>query len=73
MAQSYISASVPSQQVRVAGTTLFHVAAFYLNDATLWYVLAELNGISDPWISEETLLSIPSPTGLISNGGILGQ
>ena len=42
-----------------AGSTLFHIAAQYLNDATLWYRLAAVNNLPDPFISKTTPISIP--------------
>ncbi len=47
------------QTVIVASETLFAVAATYLKDATQWNRIAALNGISDPWLSELTVLQIP--------------
>lgn len=47
------------------------VAAQYLNDATQWYRIAELNGLTDPWIFGVVTLNLPTPS-QTSNGGILG-
>jgi len=57
--------------VQVSGTTLFHVAAKYLGDATQWIRIAQFNGLSDPQISGIVTLLIPnvdaSQTGGIAN------
>lgn len=66
----YIGAAVPIRTAWVSGTTLFQVAADLLGDPTQWNRIAELNGLTDPWVSGPVNLSIP-PAGA-SNGGILG-
>jgi hypothetical protein len=66
----YIGAAVSLKSVWASGTTLMHVAAAQLGDATQWYRIAEINNLTDPWIYAPTLLLIP-PAGT-SNGGILG-
>jgi hypothetical protein len=66
----YIGAAVPVRKVWASGTTLFHVAAIELGDASQWYRVAEINGITDPWVGAATQLLIPAPA--TSNGGILG-
>lgn len=65
---SYIGQALPAKIIRVSGTNLFRVAARELGDATAWYRIAALNGLTDPWITAETVLSIPQPG--VSNGGI---
>jgi hypothetical protein len=42
------------------GTTLFHVAAKYLGDASQWSRLALINDIQDPYLSEATTLNLPA-------------
>jgi hypothetical protein len=42
-----------------SGTTLFHVAAIYLGDATQWVRIALINGISDPFLNLPKILAIP--------------
>lgn len=64
----FVGQASPAKQVRVSGTNLFRVAARELGDATQWYRIAQLNDISDPWITTETTLLIPPPG--VSNGGI---
>jgi hypothetical protein len=70
----YMAKVVGTKQIYVSNTNLFDVAATHLGDATLWYIIADMNGLTDPWIGELTSLQIPiSSTNLVSNGGILGQ
>ncbi|BCI68066.1 hypothetical protein [Acetobacter aceti] len=38
--------------VTAVDRSLFHVAAAQLSDATQWWRLAQLNGLSDPSLSE---------------------
>lgn len=38
-------------KVTAADRTLYHVAAAYLGDATQWWRIAQLNGLSDPDLS----------------------
>lgn len=69
------TSSIPSTSlnriVTVAGGNLFAVAAQYLGDATKWYQIAVINGLTDPMLTGPLTLTIP-PSGLPSNGGILG-
>ncbi len=69
----YIAATIPAKTVCVSGATLFQVAMTELGDALLWTAIAELNGITDPWITDLQTLLIPPvvPTGTPT--GILGQ
>jgi hypothetical protein len=63
-----------SQSITVAtGTDLFHLAAQYLGDATLWLQIAQANGfIVDPVIIGTQTLIIPQadPT---QTGGVAQQ
>lgn len=43
----------------IGGTTLFHIAAQYLNDWTRAFDIASINGITDPTISVATRIAIP--------------
>jgi nucleoid-associated protein YgaU len=43
------------------GNDLYHIAAQYLGDATQWVVLAQLNGITDPFLIGVNTLTIPDP------------
>lgn len=58
--------------ITVVGGNLFQIAAQYLNDATLWSVIAKFNGLWDPVLpSTPTTLKIPRVTSG-GTGGILG-
>jgi len=59
------------QTVTVTGGNLFQIAAEYLQDATQWIRIAELNAISDPWLSG--LIAINLPNLDRSAGGGVGQ
>jgi hypothetical protein len=51
-----------SQTVTVIGGNLWQIAAQYLNDATQANRLAQLNGITDPFLAGATVtLLIPAP------------
>lgn len=67
---AYVGRGVGTKKIRASGTTMFALAAQYLNDATQWYRIAALNNLNDPWIGPLTTLLIPSPQPF-SNGGIL--
>lgn len=71
-AVGYIAATIPAKTVRVSGTTLFHVAMMQTGDPLQWVAIAELNGITDPWIvgQEEILIPPVLPSG--TQTGILG-
>jgi hypothetical protein len=60
------------ETITIAGGNLFRVAAEYLNDATQWIRIAQLNGINDPVIHGVTTLLIPhlNPN---AGGGIASQ
>ena len=71
-AQGFVAAAPPSKIVRVANTTLYHVAAYQLGNALLWTLIAQANGLMDPWIGAMTELKIPTaktpsttPTGIL--------
>jgi hypothetical protein len=59
MTTALVAQTLPAKVVRVSGTTLFHVAARELGDATLWERIADLNGLTDPWITRLVELKIP--------------
>lgn len=60
------------RSITVTGGNLFALAAQYLNDATQWVRLAQINGLSDPQISGVVTLKIPSPDPS-ATGGIPAQ
>lgn len=72
MTQFYNAGTIPARTVRYSGTTLFRVAELECGDALQWVAIAELNGMTDPWILAETDILIPPvlPTG--TQTGILG-
>ena len=66
---SFISGTLPAKIIRTDGVTnLFQVAANEFGDATQWYRIAALNGLTDPWVPGGLELKIPAPGK--SNGGI---
>jgi hypothetical protein len=49
--------------VSAADISLFHVAQAQLGDATQWWRVAQLNGLSDPdlgWLSGPVTLALPA-------------
>lgn len=68
----YIAETVPAQVVNVSDTTLFRLAMIYAGDPLQWVAIAELNGLSDPWVTGQQQIKIPPvfPGGTPS--GILG-
>lgn len=56
----------------VVGGNLFQLAADELGDATQWIRIAQLNNISDPFLSGTLILLIPE-TVSYSSGGIASQ
>jgi nucleoid-associated protein YgaU len=59
------------QVIMVTGGNLFQIAAQYLGDATQWVRIAQLNDISDPWLSGLVTLNLPEIDA--SAGGGIGQ
>jgi len=72
MSVGFIAATIPAKVVRVSGTTLFHVAMLQTGDPLQWVAIAELNGLTDPWIVGQQTILIPPvlPSGVQT--GILG-
>jgi YD repeat-containing protein len=62
-------ASAPTQVIAQTGDTLRTIAARVFGDASLWYVLAEENGLSDPSavIKEGTVIKVPNEVVSLSN------
>lgn len=71
MATESIPSVSTNKVVTIAGGNLFAIAAKYMGDATKWYQIAQLNGLSDPEITGVVTLTIPQ-LNTPSNGGILG-
>lgn len=71
MTVGYVAATVPARQVRVSDTTLFEIAMREFGDALYWVALAQLNGLTSPWIVGEQTILIPpvrpsgKPTGIL--------
>jgi hypothetical protein len=57
----------------VTGGNLFQLAGQYLQDATQWVRIAQLNGILDPWLSGPLPTTLTLPDVDPSAGGGLGQ
>ena len=72
MASGYIASTIPARTVRVSDTTLFQVAMEQLGDPLRWVELAQLNGLTDPWIVAETAIKIPPVLSTSPLTGILG-
>lgn len=70
--QPFIAAAPPAKIVYVSNTTLFHLAAKYLGDALLWTFIARANGMSDPWITPNTAITIPNVVSTATPTGLLG-
>ena len=56
------------QTITVVGGNLFTLAASYLNDATQWIRIAQLNNISDPVLVGVVILTLPAKD-LNASGG----
>jgi hypothetical protein len=72
MTVGFIASTIPAKTIYASGTTLFHIAAQQTGDALQWVAIAELNGLTDPWITALEAVLIPPvfPTG--AQTGILG-
>lgn len=57
--------------VTVVNTTLFHVAALYLGDATLWDLVATANGLADPQVIGTMQLVLPLVPSIAQPAGTL--
>jgi hypothetical protein len=68
----FVAATVPAKVLRVSGTTLFQVAMQQTGDPLQWVAIAELNGLTDPWIVGLTNLLIPPVLPSGPQTGILG-
>ncbi len=59
------------QVITVTGGNLFQLAAQYLQDATQWVRIAQLNRIVDPWLDGLVTLTLPDVDS--QAGGGIGQ
>lgn len=57
-----LAVRVPIAQVRLINPNLFFVAQQYYRDATLWKLIADANGLTDPQPLGEFVLQIPPPS-----------
>lgn len=70
----FVAQTVPAQVLRQqSGTTLFHIAMRQTGDPLQWVAIAELNGLSDPWLFTPTDILIPPVFPTNPQTGILGQ
>jgi nucleoid-associated protein YgaU len=51
---------VNAQTITVVSGNLFQIAAAYFGDATQWIRIAEMNRLSDPFLTGVTSLVIPA-------------
>jgi hypothetical protein len=58
-----------AQIIVVAGGNLYALAATYLNDATQWIRISQVNNISDPVLTGINTLIIP-PVNASAGGGV---
>ena len=66
----YIGSTLPAKIIETDGlTTLFDYAAREIGDALCWWQIAELNGLSDPWVGAGVQLKIPK-AGPADNDGL---
>jgi hypothetical protein len=72
MTVGFIGATIPAKVLRVSGTTLFHVAMMQTGDPLQWVAIAELNGLTDPWITGQQTILIPPVLPSGPQTGILG-
>lgn len=68
----FIAATIPAKIVRASGTTLFHIAMRETGDPLQWVAIAELNGLTDPWINAQEDILIPPVLPGGPQTGILG-
>ena len=54
--------------ITVGGGNLFQIALQELNDATQWNRIAEINGLTDPFLTGITTLTIPKNDPLAGGG-----
>jgi hypothetical protein len=72
MTVGYIGATIPAKVIRVSNVTLYQVAMMQTGDPLQWVAIAELNGLTDPWIVGQQTLLIPPVLPSGAQTGILG-
>lgn len=58
-------------KITIMNANLFALAAQYYNDATQWIVIAQANGLTDPFLAGQMTLIIPANTA--ATGGLATQ
>jgi hypothetical protein len=71
MTVGFIASTIPAKVLRVSDTTLFQIAMMETGDPLQWVAIAELNGLTDPWIFAQQTLLIPPLLPLGRQTGIL--
>lgn len=72
MAAGFIAATIPAKVDRVSDTNLFRIAMLETGDPLQWVAIAELNGLTDPWIVGMATILIPPVLPSGPQTGILG-
>jgi L-ascorbate metabolism protein UlaG (beta-lactamase superfamily) len=60
------------RQITTTATSLFHLAATELQDATQWIRIAQQNNLTDPMLTGVITLTLPEPDPA-AGGGIAKQ
>jgi LysM domain len=69
----YIASTIPAAQIYVSFDTLFRIAQQQFGNALNWVDIAEMNGITDPWIFSITQILIPAVISTSPPDGVLGD
>ena len=72
MTVGFIGATIPAKVIRVSDSNLFQIAMMQTGDPLQWVAIAELNGLTDPWIVGQQTLLIPPVLPSGAQTGILG-
>ncbi len=67
-----ISQGANGQIITVNGGNLFVLAAKYYSDPTLWTVIAQANGLTDPELPLGVPMTLVIPQSGTNTGGVLG-
>lgn len=68
----YIASTVPAEIVRSYVGDLFHLAMIKAGDPLQWVAIAELNGLTSPWVDTPQDILIPPVFPNEPVSGILG-
>jgi len=55
----FLASAPATRTIHVSNVTLFALAAKYYGDPMLWTLIAQVNGLLDPWVSTLGTLAIP--------------